>query len=314
MKKSVVFIINPASGFGKTKTKLKSIVKEIKRQRSGARILETYHALHATSLTKEALKTGVERIVVVGGDGTLNEVVNGFFDAEGRLWNDQASLAIVPSGSGSDFVRTMKKRDSLAEAIEFALEDKAKLTDVGLVEAKDAMGRNISRYFMNVSSLGLSGLVAGFMRTMTRNFGPKAAYFFSTVKAIRALAPQSIILNDDEGNEQKVDNCCLVSFANGRYYGSGMKIAPYAELDDGKFDVIAIRDLSVGFFLTHGYKVYQGTHLELDNVVSLKGAAYNVRATGIEPVYIETDGELFAQLPARYSIKHNALSIVRDEI
>lgn len=312
MKKSVVFIINPASAYGKTKTKLKTIIKEIKRQKSDARILETYHTLHATSLAKEALKNGVERIVVVGGDGTLNEVVNGFFDAEGRLWNDQASLAIVPSGSGSDFIRNMQKRENLSEAIEFALEAEGKLSDIGFVEAHDAMGRKVSRYFINVSSLGLSGLVAGFMRTMTRNFGPKAAYFFSTVKAIRALEPQTVVLTDDDGKEQRIDNCCLVSFANGRYYGSGMKIAPYAELDDGLLDVIGIRDLSVSFFLTHGYRVYQGTHLDLNNVVSSRNKAYNVRALGIEPMYIETDGELFAQLPARYLVKHKAISIVRD--
>lgn len=312
MKKSVAFIINPASGFGKTRKKIKSIVKEIKHQRSDAKIFETYHALHAISLAKEALKSGIERLVVVGGDGTLNEVVNGFFDHEGRLLNEQASLAIVPSGSGSDFVRSMKPKESLSESIDFAINGEAKLTDIGFVEAKDANDQQVSRHFLNVSSIGLSGLVAGFMRTITRKMGPTAAYFMSTVKAIRALEAHTIILTDEYGHESAINNCSLVSFANGQYYGSGMKIAPMASLDDGLMDIVSISDLSVMFFLANGYRVYQGTHLELDNVQMTRMSSCTVRAADNRPVYIETDGELFAELPAKYSIKHNILRVVRD--
>ncbi len=312
MKNSVAFIINPASGFGKTRKKIKTIIKEIKQQRSDAKIFETYHPLHAISLTKEALKSGVERIVVIGGDGTLNEVVNGFFDHKGQLLNSHASLAIVPSGSGSDFIRSIDPKNTLEESIDFALNGKAKLCDVGFVEAEDANGQQVSRYFINVSSLGLSGLVAGYMRNMTRKLGPTAAYFMSTVKAISTLKPETIIMTDEYGKETIIKNCCLVSFANGQYYGSGMKIAPMASLDDGLFDIISISDLSVSFFLMNGYRVYQGTHLELDNVQMNRMSSCTVRALDNRPVYIETDGELFAELPAKYSIKHNILPIVRD--
>lgn len=310
MRKSVAFIINPASGFGKTRKKIKSIIKEIKEQREDAKIFETFHALHAISLTKEALKNGIERIVVVGGDGTLNEVVNGFFDQHGMLLNPDASLAVVPSGSGSDFVRSITQKETLSETIAYALNGEAKLCDVGFVEAKDANGQDVSRHFMNVSSLGLSGLVAGYMRTMTRKLGPTAAYFMATVKAINTLKPQTIIITDELGVEQTISNCCLASFANGQYYGSGMKIAPMARLDDGLLDIIAIKDLNVSFFLMNGYRVYQGTHLELDNVKMSRASSCIVRALGNAPMYIETDGELFAQLPAKYSIKHAVLRVV----
>jgi diacylglycerol kinase (ATP) len=268
--------------------------------------------LHAISLAKESLKRGTERLIVVGGDGTLNEVVNGFFDHKGQLLNKNASLAIVPSGSGSDFVRSMTPKNSLRESVDFALNGEAKLSDVGLVEARDANGQEVSRYFINVSSIGLSGLVAGFMRTINRKLGPTAAYFMATVKAIRALKAQTIIITDEQGREKTIDNCSLVSFANGKYYGSGMKIAPDAILDDGLMDIVAISDLSVMFFLVNGYRVYQGTHLEMDNVKTSRASSCTVRAADNQPVYIETDGELFAELPARYSIIHNVLPIVRD--
>jgi len=311
MAKSITFIINPASGFGKTKKKVKSIIKEIRAQKSDAKIHLTQHALHAISLTKNAIKNGAERIVVIGGDGTLNEVVNGFFDQHGNLHNKEASVAVVPSGTGSDFCRTINTPKNLAEALDFAINQESKLSDVGLVEAHDAHGQKIKRHFINVSSLGLSGLVAGLMRNATKRLGPTAAYFLSTAQAINAFEAPTVIMTDSAGVEHTISKCSLLSFANGRFYGSGMQIAPHAKLDDGLFDVIVIRDLSVLFFLVNGYKVYQGTHLDLSNVSALQASSCSVRSTSSTPVYIECDGELFAQLPATYTIRHNILSVVR---
>lgn len=311
MTKNIAAIINPASGFGKTKKLMKQVVGEIKAQNSAVRIVETYHPLHAIALTKELLKSGKDRIIVVGGDGTLNEVVNGFFDSQGKLLNPQASLGVVPSGSGSDFVRSLSPKTDLVKNIHNALNLEARPTDIGVVEAHDANGRPQSRHFINVSSFGLSGLVAGFMRSINRNLGPTAAYFMSTVKAIKAFNAREIIIENENKKESIVKNCSLVSFANGKYYGSGMKIAPKAELDDGLLDQISINDLSLMFFLLNGYRVYQGTHLDLPNVSMKQTKLAYVRAVGNEPVYIETDGELFAQLPAKYWVKKQAMLVAR---
>jgi len=312
MAKSITFIINPASGFGKTKKKVRAIVKEIRAQKSDAKIHLTQHALHAISLTKNAIKNGSERIVVIGGDGTLNEVVNGFFDQHGNLHNEKVSVAVVPSGTGSDFCRTINSPKNLTEAIDFAINTEARPSDVGLVEAHDANGQKVKRHFINVSSLGLSGLVAGLMRNVTKRLGPTAAYFMSTAQAINAFDAPTIIMTDGSGVEHTILKCSLLTFANGRFYGSGMQIAPHARLDDGLFDVVAIKDLSVLFFLMNGYKVYQGTHLDLPNVSTLKARSCQVRSLSKTPVYIETDGELFAQLPATYTIRHNILPVVRS--
>lgn len=310
MSKATTFIINPASGFGKTRKMLKSLVKEIRRQDSFAKILLTRHALHAIGLAKESLKDGVERLVVIGGDGTLNEVVNGYFDKDGKPHNENASIAIVPSGTGSDFVRSIDQKRSLSDSVEFALNGAARATDVGLVEAHDANGLIVKRYFINVSSLGLSGVVAGFMKSVTKKLGPKSAYFISTLQAIRAFRAPTLLISGG-GVKKTLENCSLVSFANGRYYGSGMMIAPHAELDDGLLDVVTVQNLSAMFFLLNGYRVYQGTHLHLDNVHACRQSECVVKSLSKEPVYVETDGELFAQLPAKYSIRRNVLPMVR---
>lgn len=311
MTKSITFIINPASGFGKTKKKVKSFIKEIRSQKSDAKIHLTQHALHAISLTKTAIKNGADRIIVIGGDGTLNEVVNGFFDQHNNLHNNKVSLAVVPSGTGSDFCRTINAPKIMAEALDFAINGEAKPCDIGLVEAHDANNQKVKRHFINVSSLGLSGLVAGLMRNITKRLGPTAAYFLATAQAIKSFQAPTIIMTNSLGEEETIEKCSLLSFANGRFYGSGMQIAPSARLDDGLFEVVAIRDLSVVFFLLNGYKVYQGTHLELDNVSVTQESSCKVRSLSSRPVYIETDGELFAQLPATFTMRHNIIPVVR---
>jgi diacylglycerol kinase (ATP) len=313
MRTSNTFIVNPAAGFGKTKKILKTLLKEIHTQHRKSTVEITHHPLHAISLTKDAIKKGAERLIVIGGDGTLNEVVNGYFAANGKPHNEHVSIAIIPSGTGSDFARSIGQEEDLAKAIDFASKADAKKIDVGLVEAKDTHGLAVSRYFLNVSSMGLSGLVAGFMKTITKKFGSKGAYFLSTVQAIRTFKPPTLLIRGD-GMEKIINKCSLISVANGKFFGSGMKIAPEAMVDDGKFDVITIQNLGALFFLINGYRVYQGTHIELDNVNMYRQTECVVESLSKEPVYIETDGELFAELPAKYSIKHKILPFVRYDI
>lgn len=305
-----IFIINPAANSGRTRKKLKSITKEIHEQDPSAKILLTHHALHAITLCKEAIKEGARRIVVIGGDGTLNEVVNGYFDKNGQPLNKNVAIAIIPGGTGSDFVRSIEHRRDLSEAIQYVLYSPAKLTDVGLVEARDANGIIVKRYFINVSSVGISGLVAGFMKTVTRKIGAKAAYFLATLKAIRALKPPTLSIHA-ENFETTLENCSLLSFANGQYFGSGMKIAPYAKLDDGMLDMISVQYLGPLSFLQNGVKIYDGTHIDLPNVNAHQHRHVTVKALTKDPVYVEVDGELFAELPAKYSICPNALLMVR---
>lgn len=308
--KKVSVIINPSSGNGKTRKNLKKIVKEIKSYQKDAKILLTHHNLHAIALTKEELLNGVDRIVAVGGDGTLNEVVNGFFDQNGMPYNKEASLALIPSGSGSDFARNIPIENNIHSMTGFALNAPAVPTDLGFIKAKDDNGRDIQRYFVNVASAGLSGLVAGFMKQTTRKMGAKAAYFFATVKALNAFkAPKLKITTMTE--EKIVENCSIASFANGKYYGSGMKIAPDALLDDGLFDCITIKDLTPLFFLLNGYKVYQGSHLGMEQVGFFRDFEIMVESLGKDPIYVETDGELFAQLPAKFYLQKHKILVAR---
>ncbi len=304
------FIINPAAGSGGTKKLLKTITKEIYARDRSSNIMLTHHSLHAVSLTREAIKSGSSRIIVIGGDGTLNEVVNGFLDKNGKPLNNKACIAMIPSGTGSDFCRSIDSAKNLKDAIAFAMNGAPKATDVAMVEAQDSNGLSVKRYYMNVSSVGLSGLVAGFMKTITRKLGSKTAYFLATLQAIRALQPPTLLITAED-LEATLDDCSLVSVANGKFFGSGMKIAPDAELDDGMLDLITIQHLGPLFFLQNGIRVYQGTHTSLPNVHAYQRREVYVQSLSKEPVYVEVDGELFAELPARYSVLPGAIKFVR---
>jgi diacylglycerol kinase family enzyme len=148
------------------------------------------------------------------------------------------------------------------------------------------------------------------MKTMTKKLGGKAAYFLATVQGIRAQKPPTISINAD-GLEVTLEDCSLVTLANGKFFGGGMMIAPLAELDDGKLDLITIQNLRAWFFWQHGYRVYQGTHLELPNVQAHQKSDILVQAKTKDPVYVEVDGELFAELPARFTVLRDALLMVR---
>lgn len=308
--RQVTFIINPVSGFNKTKKKLKEIIREIHHVEPKAKIILTHHRMHAIALAKDALIRGADRVVAVGGDGTLNEVVNGYFANDGSPYNPKASLAIVPSGMGSDFFRGIGSGRDLKESIEFAIKGEAKPTDVGEVLAFDANGTKIKRYFINISSLGLSGLALSKVKTMPTQLGPTLTYFMAAIRAVNQFKSPTILITDGD-QQQRLEDCALVSIANGPFFGSGMKMAPNASLDDGLLDVVTVQQLSMKFFLLNAHRLYQGTHLELENVHAWKKSSLMVEALSSDPVYIETDGELFAQLPAEYSVKPKALLMVR---
>src|SRR5580658_9115822 len=216
--RQITCIINPASGVGKTKKRLKDITKEIRRVAPKAKIHLTHHRLHAMDLAKDAIIRGAERVVAVGGDGTLNEVVNGYFGSDGKPYNQKASVAIVPSGLGSDFFRSIGDGKSLTEAIEFAVLGEPKLTDVGLVEALDNNGTKIKRHFVNISSLGISGLALGMLSSVSKKLGPALTYFMAAIKAINKFKAPTILITDGE-KQQRIERCALVAMANGQYFG-----------------------------------------------------------------------------------------------
>ncbi|HWO18888.1 MAG TPA: diacylglycerol kinase family protein [Kofleriaceae bacterium] len=260
----------------------------------------------ATRLTREALRAGAERVVAVGGDGTINEVVNGFFDDAGAPLAPEATMAILPFGTGGDFRRTLAMPTALAAAVRVLATGYRRRIDVGRLTFTSAAGARVHRMFVNIASFGVSGVVDRLVNESGKRFG-RLSFMLATARATWSYKNQRVQLTFD-GKERVEATINTVAVANGRYFGGGMMVAPDAELDDGRFDVIAMGDFGFADLLKSGRRLYQGTHLAMDKVTARR--AQVVEAEALEPgavVELDVDGESPGRLPARFELLPGAL-------
>jgi YegS/Rv2252/BmrU family lipid kinase len=192
----------------------------------------------ATRLTREALRAGVERVVAIGGDGTVNEVVNGFFDDDGAPIAPEASFALIPFGTGGDFRRTLGLPTGLAEAARVVAANQRRRIDVGRLAFTSPDGARVHRMFANIASFGVSGVVDRLVNESGKRFG-RLSFMLATARATWSYRNQRVQLTFD-GADRVEATINTVAVANGRYFGGGMMVAPKAELDDGQFDVVAM--------------------------------------------------------------------------
>jgi YegS/Rv2252/BmrU family lipid kinase len=303
-----VLIVNPKSQGGRLGKQWKDLADTI------GRVFPFDEAItegpgDATRLTREALRGGAERVVAIGGDGTINEVVNGFFDDAGAAIAPDASFAVIPFGTGGDFRRSVHMPTDLAEAARVIAANHRRKIDVGRLEFTATAGGRAARMFANIASFGVSGVVDRLVNESSKRLG-RLAFAVATARATWSYKNQRVQLVFD-GAERIDATINTVAIANGRYFGGAMMVAPNAELDDGAFDVIAMGDFGFGDLLTSGRRLYKGTHLTMDKVTARR--ARIVEAEPIDPaavVELDIDGENPGRLPARFEVVPSALWIV----
>jgi len=251
-------------------------------------------------LARSAVADGAELLVAVGGDGTVNEVANGLVGAE------RAELAVIPRGTGGDFVRTFGIPSKLEDAVHIALGEKTRTIDLGRAGYRAWSGEPGESYFANIASAGMSGAVAKRTNEATRApLGGKAAYLWSTVAVFAGWKNTEVQVNVD--GEVRSGPMFDVIVANCRYLAGGMKIAPDAEPDDGLFDVLLIGDISKLDLALTMPKIYRGTHLPHPKAELLRGSSVTVEAA--EPLPVELDGEQPGTTPIRFDIVPRALRL-----
>lgn len=298
-------IVNPRSSGGHTGERWPELSRRITEALGSFDTVLTDSPMAALRLTATALKDGVDHIIAVGGDGTINEVVNGFFD-KGRPINPQAALSMITSGTGADFRRTFGLPVEMAEQVKHVVEGETHAIDVGLLTYRDdATGGTRQRYFDNVASFGLSGVADKAVNQLTfaKNFGGKFAFQWGTLKALLSYSGQRVRLRVDDHFDEVLD-INTVAVCNGCYFGGGMKIAPEAKPDDGLFDIIVVRRTSLFQFMKGFPALYKGRHLENTRYVfMLRGR--KITAEPVDPadeVLLDVDGEAPGRLPATFEI------------
>jgi YegS/Rv2252/BmrU family lipid kinase len=241
---------------------------------------------------------GATLLVIVGGDGTVHEVVNGIAQRDG------VELALIPRGTGWDFARTHGIPKRLGEALRIARDGEPRRFDLGRV-TYHADGGEQSAWFANIASVGMSGAVAQKANTTTKALGAKTSYLLALgVVFARWKNVRLRVRIDAERREALMED---VIVAVGRYLAGGMKITPDAEPDDGLFDVLLIGDVTKAELVRVMPKIYRGTHLPHPKGEVLRGRAVSIQAD--EPLPVQLDGEQPGTTPVSFEVVPAAIRL-----
>ncbi len=291
-------IINPESSKGETRKKWSQIKEALKSFIKEFRFEFTEKPLQATEITRNSIKEGYEFIVGVGGDGTANEIANGFFENE-IIMNPDATMGIVPSGTGNDFVKSLRIPKKIKEAIKNLKEGNVLKIDVGKVRFIDHNGVQTTRFFLNVADFGIGGEVVRRVNRKDVSKRGKWAYWkalFESAFKFRGCKVKVFI-----GENEITKNFFIGAVANGKIFGGNMLIAPDASLEDGLFDIVLVENISFFELLKNGVKLIKGTHLSHPKVKFFREKTMKA-VPEEENVLIELDGEQPGFLPAVFEI------------
>jgi YegS/Rv2252/BmrU family lipid kinase len=306
-------IINPASAGGATSDAWPKIASDLGTHFGAFDCVFTKRPGEGTELAAEAARKGAKLIIACGGDGTISEVANGIL-----VSGKDAELGIIPSGTGGDFRRTLELPTRASDAAEILRRGRTQTIDVGRVTLIDHNGTQSTSYFLGVASFGMSAEVVERVKEGGPEWLPakaprwisgRVSFGVSMLKTAMQSPAKSVVVQMDDQPERHltVANLCI---ANARYFGGGMKIAPEAKLNDGKFDVISIGDLGALGILTNAPRLYLGSHLSMEQIGHALARKVMARPAAKEAqVNIEVDGELLGRLPATFQILAQALRV-----
>ncbi len=299
-------IVNPESNHGRTRKRWAEIRDALKSFLKDYRCEFTEKPAHATDIAREAIKDGTELVIGVGGDGTMNEIANGFY--EGRtIINPETTLGIVPAGTGCDLTKSFNIPTGLKDALQVITEAPSSSIDVGKATFQSTGGGTEERYFLNIADFGVGGEVV--RRVNERRLEHRASSYVRCLVETMIRYRSRLVRVRVDGRELPEADYLIGAVANGRVFGKGMKIAPEARLDDGLFDTVLVRGLRFVEFCRHGWKLMNGSHLSYEKVSLVRGRRVEAETIGPEPVLLELDGEQLGRLPATFEILPRGLLV-----
>ncbi|QFT90488.1 Putative lipid kinase YtlR [Bacillus sp. THAF10] len=290
------FIVNKISGNGRGLKVWTKIEKLMKEKRVDFLVEYTEKQGHAKEIIGK-LKKEVSAVVVIGGDGTIHEVING-------LVYKNIPLGVIPSGSGNDYARSMNIPFAPHKALERILTFEAKKIDIG--KAGD-------RYFLSIAGMGFDGKVAEVTNaSSSKSFLNKIrlgslAYIVNIFKVLFTYQPSDVVVNID-GNERIYKDVWLIAMANLPYYGGGLKICPEADARDGKLDMCVVSGISRFELLFVFPLVIKGAHVKHRHVSMTRGQKVCLKQTG--KMVLQCDGEIISHEKFKFKIEEKALNVL----
>lgn len=313
--KRPLLIVNPRSGGGRTGRVFDQMRAPIERALGKFDAIFTERGRHAVEIARVAAQEGVPIVVAVGGDGSIHEVVNGLMEAREKGAN-ATRLGIIGQGTGGDFRRTLGLEHRLDRYVAAIAGGKTRKIDVGRFTYMGHDRTPGSAYFVNILSVGLGGLVDRLVADASRGLGGSFAYFTSSLRGLvesRLGVCQCTIHYKGETREEEITTRSL-AICNGRYFGSGMMVAPMAEPDDGAFDVVDLGKASkVRFAMVSSSRIYKGEHIGHPDVRHFKCDKIEMVLKNqdvADKFLLDVDGEPLGRLPLSIEVVPGAIEVL----
>ncbi|MBR0575751.1 diacylglycerol kinase family lipid kinase [Proteiniclasticum sp. BAD-10] len=292
-----LFIVNPVAGNGialRMTDTIHKLFKELKLKYTDIdyEIVYTKEEGHATEIARRYSAKADYRIYAVGGDGTLNEVLNG-------MVGSGSSLGCIPGGSGNDFIKSIVTKFDRRRILMNTVLGSEEEIDLGEVDG---------RYFINIASMGFDASVVNNVEKFkaVKLLPNKFAYLASVLDTAKDFQDLNLRMVID--GEELDTSAFMVAIANGKYYGGGIKIAPDANIRDGLLDVILVRNITRSKIMRFLPLAVQGKHMDLEEVTFQRAKSISLYSD--EPVYVNIDGELEARREAHFSIGNQKVKFI----
>ncbi len=273
------------------------------------RFYETAHPRHAEQLTLLALNEQCDYLIAVGGDGTLNEMVNGYLKAGGTA-KHQTRIGVLPFGTGNDFARGSGINRDIGQLLDLVVQNQPRMIDAGSMEFKRPDGSLNVRYFDNIADLGIGGDVVARVNGVhlrKKILGGKLTFFISILLTFLTYRHKKIKVSWEGFNWE--GSVLSLVVANGRFFGSGVGIAPEAKLDDGLFEVVIFANLSIFDYLRNYSKLRRAEKIQHPEVFYHRTNKVLVEPKG-NHIIVEADGEIEGHAPIVYTCLPGALKFL----
>lgn len=298
-------IVNPNAGLRKAEKDWKQISSLLVKNEIPFKSVFTEHRDHAVRLSKKFIEAGFRKIIVVGGDGTFNETVNGIFNQQ-RLFPTEITLGMIPVGTGNDWARMFHIPVQCPGAIRVIKNGKTFIQDVGKVVYHDS-GKQLQRYFVNMTGMGFDAMVAEKTNKQKEmGKGGPLSYFYNIFTSLFSFQnTQYEILVDDQKIRGQVFS---LNVGICKYNGGGMMQLPFADPADGLMDVTVINKIGRLKVIRNVKKLYDGSFTELPQVKTYQGKKVSVAST--RKLFLEADGESLGHSPFSFDILPKSLRVI----
>ena len=308
-KSNWIAIVNMAAGGGKTKTDWPIIAQILQREGIRYEPFFTDRRLHASIIARNKIKEGYSKIIVVGGDGTMNEVINGVF-AQKRIHTTEVMLGMISVGTGNDWAKTFNIPSDYEGAVRTIKEQRTFIQDAGLVNYRKN-GKEWNRYFINIAGMGFGARVVERTNRMKDKgkSGPFLYFYNIFYSLLKYRSKKAVIEIDGASYNRRIFS---LNVGIGKYNGGGMIQVPHAVADDGLYSITLIKKIGKLNVLANMKKLYDGNIVHHSKVETYM--AKTVQIGGPSLIKLETDGETLGHGPISFEIIPKSIRIISGDM